>query len=67
MDEKVLPSIPIFELVGSDLDSDAESDIGELHKLHDLLKHKHDKRDKTILNAPGTPLHPRLLTPRLVY
>ena len=33
MDEKVLPSSPIFELVGSDLDSDAESDIGELHKL----------------------------------
>jgi hypothetical protein len=58
MDEKVLPNSPIFELLESDSNSDAESDLRESHKLNDLLKHKHDKGDKTTLDVPETPLLP---------
>lgn len=58
MDEKVLPNSPIFELLESDSNSDAESDLRESRKLNDLLKHKHDKGDKRTLDVPETPLLP---------
>jgi hypothetical protein len=65
--EKTLQDSPEFVLVGSDSDSDTESDMEEGHKLSDLLKNKHDKGDETTLDVPETPLLRRLLIPRWVY
>jgi FAD-binding domain len=56
LEEHVHPNIPVFELVGSDSDSNAESEVGEGHMLNDMEKHPNG--DETTSSVSETPLLP---------